>query len=126
MVRTLAGTQTESRAIDEKLEPMPVTPSGIRMFGSVPLYSTRTPFSSVTKSPRGSGWTVTGTVTVLVTPAALVTVAVREPVPACSKDLNSAAETSSRELTRPSEAGVTFHAIVEPWREGERRALRKT
>ena len=126
MVRTEAGTQTESRAIEEKLEPMPVTPSGIRMFGSVPLYSTRTPSSFVTKSPRGSGWTLTGTVTVLAVPAALVTVAVSVPVPACCEAQNSAADASSRALILPSEEGVTFHVTVLPWSEGERRALRKT
>ena len=81
--RTEAGTVTDSTVeLAKARSPMEVTVSGSVTSVAEPLYFTRTPASSISKSSASAARTVTGMDALLVAPASVVTVAVSLPEPA--------------------------------------------
>ena len=81
--RTEAGIVTDSTVeLAKARSPMEVTVSGRVTSVAEPLYLTRTPASSISKSSASAARTVTGMDAVFVVPASVVTVAVSVPEPA--------------------------------------------
>ena len=78
----------------------------------------------MTKSPVSSARTSTVTVTVLTTPAGVVTVAISVPTPACMEGVKMAVDSPSSGAMEPSDAELSAHSTRLPRREGARSALR--